>query len=144
MRVPSELTTSTYRVRVGYADTDQGSVVHHSTYLRYLESARVELMRERGLTYKHLELDQALALPVVEANLRYRQPARFDDVLEITTWIAVAHRAKIRFDSVIRCGATTLTQAELTLACIKLPEGKLCSMPDVILALADESIRGKR
>jgi acyl-CoA thioester hydrolase len=121
---------------VSYIDTDQGGVMHHATYLRYLEMARVEHLRERGLDYKCFELDQRLALPVVEANLRYKLSARFDDVIEITTWVAEANRAKVRFDSVIFRGPELLTRAQITLCCILLAEQRICSMPESIVALA--------
>ena len=50
------VTITTHRLRVAYADTDQGGVVHHGTYLRYLECARVEHMRERGFpAFRHAE-----------------------------------------------------------------------------------------
>jgi acyl-CoA thioester hydrolase len=134
--VPDGAVTTSLRVRVSYIDTDQGGVMHHATYLRYLEMARVEHLRERGLDYRCFELDQRLALPVVEANLRYKLSARFDDVIEITTWVAVANRAKVRFDSVICRSSELLTRAQITLCCILLPEQRICSMPESIVALA--------
>jgi acyl-CoA thioester hydrolase len=144
IQVPPGLTASVHRVRVGYVDTDQAAVVHHGTYFRYLEHARVELLRERGLDYKRFELDDKLALPVVEANIRYHLSARFDDLLEIHTWIGVANRAKVRFDSLVLREGALLTHAEISLACIRLPEGRICSMPSSLLDLADASVRGKR
>ncbi|HEX7477179.1 MAG TPA: thioesterase family protein [Polyangiales bacterium] len=143
-QIPADVTVSVHHVRVGYVDTDQGCVVHHGTYFRYLEHARVELLRERGVDYKHFERDNQLGLPVVDANIRYHQSARFDDLLEIKTWIAVANRAKVRFDSLIFREGTLLTHAQISLACTRLPEGRICSVPTVILDLADASLRGKR
>jgi len=134
--IPEGAIVTSHRVRVGYVDTDRAQVVHHGTYLRYLEAARVEYLRERGVDYKRFETDRMLALPVVEANVRYKLPALFDDELEIKTWLAVANRAKARFDSVILRGGELLTLAEITLACIRWPEGKICSMPDYVIALA--------
>src|SRR5215510_12771595 len=99
--IPEGARLSIMRQRVGYVDTDQGGMVHHSTYLRYLEQARVEHMRAAGIDYKTLELEQKLGLTVVEAQVRYRVPARFDDLLELRSWIPMANRAKLRFDSVI-------------------------------------------
>jgi acyl-CoA thioester hydrolase len=137
-RIPAADITS-LRVRVGYVDTDQARVMHHGTYLRYLEMARVEHLRERGVDYRSMELDARLAMPVVEANVRYRLPARFDDVLEIKTWVALANRAKIRFDSVILRGAELVTEAEITLCCISIAEQRICSMPASLLALASKA-----
>jgi acyl-CoA thioester hydrolase len=139
MRIPAGVHVSLLRVRVGYIDTDRGQVMHHSTYLRYLEHARVEYMRERGIDYRALELDQRLGLPVVDAHVRYRLPARFDDQLEIKTWVGAANRAKLRFDSLVFRGTELLTQAELTLCCISIAEQRVVSMPSALIALAPSS-----
>src|SRR5262245_31416367 len=126
MRIPEGVIVTTHRVRVGYVDTDRAQVMHHGTYLRYLEAARVEHLRERGIDYRRFELDDKLALPVVEARVRYKLPAYFDDELSIHTWLAIANRAKLRFDSVIKRKDEVLTLAEITLACIRWPEGRIC------------------
>jgi acyl-CoA thioester hydrolase len=127
MRIPEGVVVSTLRVRVGYVDTDRAQVVHHATYLRYLEAARVEHLRERGIDYKSFELQRGLSLPVV------------DDELDIRTWIGFINRAKLRFDSLICRGRDVLSIGEITLACVKQPEGKLCSMPDFLIALGPSS-----
>ena len=143
MKCPSGVETSTWRVRVAYVDTDQGGIVHHATYLRYLEQARIEHMRTRGLSYRVMEQDDKLALPVVETQLKYRAPARFDDSLEIETWIGSINRAKLRFDSIIRCEGRVLTQAQISLACIRLPEGRITSIPQVLWTLAAGALAPK-
>lgn len=144
MKVPDGVSVTTHRVRVAYADTDQGAVVHHGTYLRYLECARVEHMRERGFDYRRFELEAKQGLLVVEVHLRYRLPARFDDVLELKTWIGVANRAKLRFETLIMRGETVLNEAQVTLACVQLERGRVSSMPANVLELADRTVRGKR
>jgi acyl-CoA thioester hydrolase len=129
MRIPEGIYVAKLKVRVGYVDTDRAQVMHHSTYLRYLEAARVEYLRDRKYDFRAMELEQGLSLAVVEANVRYKAGARFDDMIELRTWIAVANRAKLRFDTVIVRGEEVLTTAEITVCCIKIPEAKLCSMP---------------
>ena len=120
-----------HRVRVGYVDTDQGGVVHHSVYLRWLEQARVEYLREYGIAYRDLEYDEEFALPVAEAKLKYRLPAKFDEELDIETRIGRLSRATIRFDYVVRRAPTdVICEAEILLACIKLPGGRLRSLPE--------------
>jgi acyl-CoA thioester hydrolase len=135
MRIPEGSVTTTYRFRVGYIDTDRAQVMHHGSYLRYLEFARVEHLRERGLDYRRFEAEGKLSMPVVEVNVRYRGPAFYDDELEIKTWVGVANRAKLRFDSAIYRSGELLTSAEIAVACVRLPEGKLCSMPDYVIKL---------
>ena len=131
----SGATVHRHRVRVGYADTDQGGVVHHSVYLRYLEAARTEWFRTEGIDYRSVEYDQKLGLPVAECVLKYRRPAHFDDVLDIDTWIGKCGRASLRFDYQIFRGETHLTDAAITLACVELPRGKLRSLPEMLLAV---------
>lgn len=125
-------TVHRHRVRVGYADTDQGGVVHHSVYLRYLEAARVEWFRAEGIDYRQVEYDQKLGLPVAECALKYKRPAKFDDVLDIDTWVGHCGRASLRFDYRVLRGEDLLTEATVLLACVELPHGKLRSLPDLI------------
>lgn len=123
-----------HSVRVQYVDTDQGGVVHHAAYLRYLEGARIELLRSRGIDYRRFEQELGKGLPVIEARVRYRKPARFDDCLEIETWVPLVNRAKIRFDSRIWRGETLLAEAEITCACVLFAEMRACSMDPSIRA----------
>jgi len=117
---------------VGYGDTDQGGVVHHAVYLRWLEHGRTEFLRAHGVDYRTFELDDRMGLPVVKAELRYAKPARFDDELVVETRVGRLSRATIRFDYTIRRGDDRLVDAWITLACVRLPEQKLCSVPGVI------------
>ena len=68
------------RVRVAFADTDAMGVVWHGNYLRWFEMARTELMRPTELPYPAL-VGRGIHLPVIEALVRYRKPARYDDLL---------------------------------------------------------------
>ncbi len=121
-----------FPVRVGYIDTDRAAVVHHSVYLRWLEHGRIELFRDRGLEYKALELDDSLGLPVVECRMKYKRPARFDDEIVVETRIGRVSRATIRFDSEVKRDDELLVTAEITLACVRLPEGRLQSLPEPV------------
>lgn len=73
----------THQVRVRYAETDQMGVVYYANYLVWFELGRVEVLRSLGLSYQTLEVEFDCILPVVEANCRYRAPARYDDVVII-------------------------------------------------------------
>ena len=135
MKIPEGVYVASVPVRVGYIDTDRGQIVHHGTYLRYLELSRVEYLRERGVDYRRFELELGLAMPVVEAHIRYRGAAEFDDLLTVKTWIAQVNRAKLRFDSGIYRGDELLTTAEITLCCIRSAEQRIVSMPGELIAL---------
>jgi acyl-CoA thioester hydrolase len=70
----------TTRVRARYADTDTSGIVYYASYFVYFETGRVEMFRELGLPYDY-------HLPIVETACQYRAPARFDDLLEIHSFV---------------------------------------------------------
>jgi len=75
--------TST-QIRVRYAETDQMNVVYHGNYAQYFEAARGEAIRELGITYKEIE-EVGVIMPIVEMNIKYLRPARYDDLLTVFT-----------------------------------------------------------
>lgn len=83
-------------VRVTYRDTDQMGFVYYSNYLVFFEIGRTELLRELGRSYRECE-DDGVYLPVTEASCRYREPARYDDIVEIRTRVTKWTRAAIDF-----------------------------------------------
>ena len=73
------------RLRVRYAETDQAGMVYHANYLIWFEVGRVELCRAHGFNYCDMEREADAFLPVTEAKLRYRLPARYDDIILVKT-----------------------------------------------------------
>lgn len=71
---------------VKYYETDQMGVVHHSNYIRWFEEARVEFMRNAGISYKVME-EEGVQIPVVTVSCKYKSPAKFDDVVLVRGWI---------------------------------------------------------
>ncbi len=96
--MPSQQT----RLRVRYAETDQMGVVYYANYLIWMEVGRVELVRALGLQYKDLEQSEGLYLSVVEANCRYRFPARYDQEIQVETRIVKASSRMVEFGYRIR------------------------------------------
>ncbi|MCX8483864.1 MAG: Acyl-CoA thioester hydrolase YbgC [Bacteroidota bacterium] len=76
----------THKVRVRYAECDQMGFLHHSIYALYLEEARTEQMRSKGITYKEME-ESGLIMPVRTMNIEFKKAARYDDLLSIEVWI---------------------------------------------------------
>ncbi len=68
------------RIRARYAETDASGIVYYNSYLLYFEVGRVEMFRELGLSYD-------ARLPIVETRIRYHAPARFDELLEIHSFV---------------------------------------------------------
>ena len=71
---------------VKYYETDQMGVVHYSNYIRWFEEARVEFMRNAGISYKTME-DEGIQIPVVTVSCKYKSPAKFDDTVIVRVWI---------------------------------------------------------
>ena len=73
-----------YQHRVRYRECDPMGVVYHTHYLDYFEAARTEALRDLGIAYRDVE-DSGIIMPVVNLDVRYKRPARYDDLLDIVT-----------------------------------------------------------
>ncbi len=119
-------------IRVIYGDTDQMGIVYYANYLRYFEAGRNEFIRARGLRYRDFEARFGLRLPVVEAQVTYRAPARYDDLLTIETSLTEVKRASARFGyRIIREGEVVAT-GHTVHACVDLG-GRIQRMPPELL-----------
>jgi len=117
-------------VRVRYAETDRMGLLHHANYLIYFEQGRTELLRSEGLAYKDFE-DQGYLLVLTKAEIRYRGPARYDDVLTVRT--SVVRMTSVRIDhryEVFRDG-TLLAEGNTTLACVDR-QGRVQALPEIL------------
>lgn len=88
---------SEVKIRVRYKETDTMGVVHHSNYVNYYEVARTEMMRDRGVSYKEMEL-RGIMLPVREVCVNYIAPAYYDDLLTVKIRIAEKPGVKLTFE----------------------------------------------
>ncbi|MGI6731751.1 MAG: acyl-CoA thioesterase [Anaerovoracaceae bacterium] len=88
-------------VRVIYADTDAMSVVYHANYFKWFEVGRTELLRNLGYPYAKLE-EMGISLPVAECDCKYKAPAVYDDILEITAKVAELKGATVTLEYEIR------------------------------------------
>ena len=84
-------------IRVRYAETDQMGVVYHANYLVWFEIGRVELMRALGFEYKLMESEDDCFIVVAEASCRYRQSARYDELLRVRTRISQAGNRVVKY-----------------------------------------------
>lgn len=89
--------THTTTIRVRYADTDKMQFVYNGKYLEYFEVGRTELLRHVGLPYSELEIT-GYQLPVIEAGLKYKNPAHYDDELNIETTLKELFTAKVHIE----------------------------------------------
>ncbi len=131
MSAPPSIST----VRVRYAETDTMGVVYYANYFVWFEIGRTELLREHGWSYREME-HAGFALPVIEAHCEYRQPARYDDTLEIRTTGSLLSPVRVQFEyevaraeggALIACGRTAHATIDRT--------GKPCRLPERVRAL---------
>jgi acyl-CoA thioester hydrolase len=115
-------------IRVRYAETDRMGLLHHANYLVYFEQARTELLRSRGVTYKELE-DQGFLLVLAKAAVRYKSPARYDDMLTLRTTVSRTTPVRIEHKYEVFRDGQLLAEGETTLACVDR-EGRLQPLPD--------------
>jgi len=115
-------------IRVIYGDTDQMGVVYYANYLRWFEAGRTEFLRAKGLSYSEFEAREKLILPVVEAGVTYRQPARYDDLVAVETRLAEARRASARFEYEVKRGEDLLATGFTVHACVS-PGGRIERLP---------------
>ena len=87
-------------VRVRYADTDQMQYAYNGKYFEYFEVGRTEMMRENGLTYKNIEA-QGYQMPVYETFIKFKNPAYYDELLEIETRVEKLPLARVHIDHII-------------------------------------------
>ena len=131
------------RVRVIYADTDQMGMVYYGNYLRYFEVARNELLRAAGMPYRGFEEAHGLMLPVVEAAIRYRRPARYDDELSLRAAVPEVNGASAKFVYEIRRlpQGEPLVEGHTVHACVD-GAGKVTRLPAALrLALDPDRLR---
>ncbi len=115
-------------IRVRYAETDRMGLLHHANYLVYFEQGRTELLRARGITYKDLE-DQGYLLVLARVEVRYRSPARYDDLLTLRTTVTRTTPVRIEHKYEVLRDDTLVAEGESTLACVDR-DGKLQALPD--------------
>jgi len=91
----------TTTIRVRYADTDKMQFVYNGKYLEYFEVGRTELLRSLGLPYSIVE-NHGYQLPVIEASVKYKSPAHYDDLIEIETIVEQLPNPAFRINYIIR------------------------------------------
>jgi acyl-CoA thioester hydrolase len=97
-------------VSVRYSETDMMGVVYHGSYLPWLEIGRTELLKSYGLPYRELEAD-GFFLPVVEVSLRYLRPAKYDDVVIVSTFLKEKPSLRIRMEYELHRGTELIATA---------------------------------
>ncbi|MEM9145565.1 MAG: tol-pal system-associated acyl-CoA thioesterase [Pseudomonadota bacterium] len=106
-----------FAVRVYYEDTDLAGVVYYANYLKFLERGRSEALRALGIDQSRMK-DQGTVFVVTRVEIDYRAPARFEDVLEVTTALHQRHAARAILLQTVEREGKPLVEAKVTIACI--------------------------
>jgi acyl-CoA thioester hydrolase len=123
-----------WRVRVYYEDTDLGGVVYHANYLKFMERARTEWLRSLGFEQDVLRNHHSVQFVVVNADLHFRRPARFNDELTVSAEVKKHSAASITFHQEVRGpGGEVLCTGEIRVACIDADTFKPRPLPREIL-----------
>ena len=104
--------------RVYYEDTDLAGVVYHANYLRFIERARTEALRDLRVDQVALKRDRGLVFVVRRLTIDYLAPAVFDDLLEVSNRVTRLRGASIEMAQEVWRGADCLCRAAVTVACI--------------------------
>jgi acyl-CoA thioester hydrolase len=120
-------------IRVRYSETDAMGFLHHGNYFSLFEMGRTELLRSRGGNYRRME-EEGLFMVVVSVECKYRKPARYDDLLVLSTRVSRITPAKIEHEYRLYREGELLTEARSVLACVDRA-GIVQRIPEVFNAL---------
>lgn len=121
------------KIRVRYAETDQMGYVYYGNYAAYYEVARTEMLRKTGFSYKELE-DMGVMMPVLEMNIKYSQPAKYDELLTIRVIIKEKPAIRIKFEyEVFNEKGNLLNTGTTQLVFVDMAKNRPCKAPDVFM-----------
>lgn len=124
------------KVRVRYAETDQMGYVYYGNYTIYLEVARTEWVRALGVTYKEMEEDWGIMLPVLSLNIQYKHPAKYDDELIIHTRVNEPKGVKLEFQhQIFNSNGQLIIEATVVLVFVQKSNMKPCRPPQKFIDL---------
>src|SRR5512133_1308345 len=118
-------------LRVRYAETDAMGIVHHAVYPVWMELGRSDFLRELGQSYSEWEA-QGVMMSVGELQVKYRVPAKYDELVEVRTRLAEAGRRKVVFAYEILRDGVKLAEGQ-TIHLVTGPDGRSRVLPDHLL-----------
>ncbi|MEW6252729.1 MAG: thioesterase family protein [Planctomycetota bacterium] len=120
------------QIRVRYAEVDAMGYLHHAQYFVYFEQGRTELLRLNGIRYRDME-ERGIFYVVARLECRYRAPARYDDVLTLTTRTERLTPVRVEHAYLLTRGGTLLTEGRSTLVSVGR-DGRPTALPEDLYA----------
>ena len=130
---PSPLNTFLWPVRVYHEDSDTAGIVYHANYLKFMERARTEWLRELGFEQTVLAQQYNIVFVVRTLSIDYLRPARFNDELIVSVELLVARGSLIEIAQTIQRDAQTIVAANVKLACVNTQSFKPVRIPQAVL-----------
>ena len=121
-----------HKVKIYYEDTDAAGVVYYANYLKFLERARSEIIYSLGLTNKKLLNDYNTLIIVKSCNIKYKKPAKFEDVLTINSRLKLISKVSFTMIQIIKRDSEIISDAEVVLVTVN-NLGKPVRIPEVLL-----------
>jgi acyl-CoA thioester hydrolase len=122
--------TFSWPVRVYYEDTDAGGVVYHSQYLNFFERARTEWLRHLGFEQTYLKDELNLIFVVHSLQIQFKKPAKFNDLLTISSTLQKVGRGSFEFFQQISVNQQVLVEAAVKVACVDAQAFKPIAIPN--------------
>ena len=127
--------TFTWPVRVYYEDTDAGGVVYHAQYLKFMERARTEWLRELGFDQTRLAEELQLMFVAHEVNIKFARPARLNDLLQVSASVESLKRVSLVFAQTIMRDEEIISRASVSIACVNVQTLKPAMLPEALSKL---------
>lgn len=124
----------TFTMRVYWEDTDAAGIVFYANYLKFFERARTEWLRGLGFEQERLRAGAGIAFVVTETSVRYRRPARLDDVIAVSVEVRRLGQASLDVAQEARRAGELLASGTIRIGCVELGTFRPRRFPDEILA----------
>ncbi len=128
----SEAAPFTVAMRIYWEDTDAAGIVFYANYLKFFERARTEWLRSCGFGQESLRRDAGIAFVVTETKLRYRRPARLDDVIDVSVAVVHLGQASLEIAQEARRAGELLAEGTIRIGCVELGTFRPCRIPNDI------------
>ena len=122
---------STFQCRVYYEDTDLAGIVYYANYLKFIERARSEWVRNLGLDQNVLRKDYGIVFAVRKVEADYLKSAKFDELLLISTELQKKTRVRLNFNQEIYSDSDLIFRANLVIVPLSVAGG-LVKLPKII------------
>ena len=119
-------------LRIYWEDTDAAGIVFYANYLKFFERARTEWLRGFGFGQEALRTDAGIAFVVSETRLRYRRPARLDDVIDVSVAVVHLGQASLEIAQEARRAGELLAEGSIRIGCVELGTFRPCRIPNDI------------